>query len=369
MYYEFNDIICVDSHEDLSKWVLRIEFDREAMMSKHILMSDVEEAIKMNSQSEDAIQCIINDDNSSNLIMRIRVRSETEDENFLSFFKEFEKYVLDMTLKGIKGVKSIDVVEGHIIKYEPDGSYNSTKEWFLRTDGSNLTDAMLLDYIDTSRTYTNDIIETYEIFGIEGVRTKIAKELQAIFSDQGVNQRHINLLVDIMTQRGTIMQIDRHGINRAPDNGVMAKASFEEVTDIFIKASTFSELDNMSGVSSNIMFGQLVPSGTNMFELLLDEEKLMNFGLSEEEQTEFEPDELDEDMVQEELNEMYEDMDEDLEIEDDDFEFGYSLENVQEYNLGPIKKDDEEDVVKVVDNNGKKPVKKVIKKKTVIKEE
>ena len=366
LYYEFNDIICVDTHEDLSKWVLRIEFDREMMMSKNILMSDVEEAIKMNSQNEDSIQCIINDDNSSNLIMRIRVRSETEDENFLSFFKEFEKYILDITLKGVKGVNSVDIIEGNIIKYGPDGSYNNTKEWFLRTDGSNLTDTMLLNYINTSKTYTNNIIETYEIFGIEGVRSKIIKELQAIFSNEGVNQRHINLLVDIMTNRGTIMQIDRHGINRASDNGVITKASFEEVTDIFIKASTFSELDKMTGVSSNIMFGQLVPSGTNMFELLLDEEKLMNFGLSEEEQQEFEPDELDEDMVQEELNEMYEDMDEDLEIEDDDFEFGYSLENVQEYNLGPIKKEDEEeDVVKVVDNNGKKPIKKIIKKKNV----
>lgn len=360
LYYEFNDIVCADNHEDLSKWVLRIEFDREAMMSKNILMSDVEEAIKLNAHSEDAIQCIINDDNSSNLIMRVRVKSETEDENFLSFFKEFEKYIMDMTLKGIKGINAVDVVEGHIVKYNPDGSYNINKEWFLRTDGSNLTETMLMDNVNTTRTFTNDIIETYEIFGIEGVRAKIVKELFAIFSEQGVNQRHINLMVDIMTNRGIIMQIDRHGINRAPDNGVMTKASFEQVTDVFIKASIFNEVDKLTGVSANIMFGQLVPSGTNMFELLLDEEKLMNFGISEEEQQEFEQDELDEDVVQEELNEMYEDMDEELEIGDDDFEFGYSLENVQEYNLGPIKTEEESESVKVVDNT---VVKKIIKKK------
>jgi DNA-directed RNA polymerase beta' subunit len=360
LYYEFNDIVCADNHEDLSKWVLRIEFDREAMMSKNILMSDVEEAIKLNAHSEDAIQCIINDDNSSNLIMRVRVKSETEDENFLSFFKEFEKYIMDMTLKGIKGINAVDVVEGHIVKYNPDGSYTINKEWFLRTDGSNLTETMLMDNVNTTRTFTNDIIETYEIFGIEGVRAKIVKELFAIFSEQGVNQRHINLMVDIMTNRGIIMQIDRHGINRAPDNGVMTKASFEQVTDVFIKASIFNEVDKLTGVSANIMFGQLVPSGTNMFELLLDEEKLMNFGISEEEQQEFEQDELDEDVVQEELNEMYEDMDEELEIGDDDFEFGYSLENVQEYNLGPIKTEEESESVKVVDNT---VVKKIIKKK------
>ena len=362
LYYEFNDIICVDEHENLSQWVLRMEFDRESMMAKNILMSDIQNAILQHSQREDDIQCIISDDNSANLIMRIRVRSDEEDENFLSFFQDLEKHILDMTLRGIKGVKRANLVEGNIVKYDPDGNYKIEKEWFLNTDGSNLAEAMLLDYIDTNRSFTNDVIETHEIFGIEGVRVRIIKELEKIFSSAGVNKRHVSMLSDIMTYRGVIMQIDRHGINRSPDNGVLAKASFEEVTDQFLQAATFAERDNMEGVSGNIMFGQVAPAGTNMFDLLLDQEKLMDYGLDDEEQLEYVPDELDEDIVQDELNEMYEDMDDELEVNDEDFEFGYSLENVQEYNIGPMKTDEKkEDSLKVVDT-GKKTKKIKIKK-------
>ena len=37
----------------------------------------------------------------------------------------------------------------------------------------------------------------------------------------------------------------------------------------------FGELDNLQGVSSNIMMGQKINAGTNNCELLLDEEKLI----------------------------------------------------------------------------------------------
>jgi DNA-directed RNA polymerase beta' subunit len=361
LYNEFNELICVDNHDDLSKWVLRIEFDRENMMSKNILMMDIQEAILQNSQTEDDIQCIINDDNSSNLIMRVRIKSEMDDEYFLSFLKDLEKHILDMTLRGVRGIKSADLVEGNIVRYDPDGSYKIEKEWFLRTDGSNLNETLLLDYIDSTRSKTNDIVETYEIFGIEGVRFRIFDELDKLFSNEGINQRHINLLADIMTHRGVIMQIDRHGINRSPDNGVLAKASFEEVTDIFMKAAIFAENDKMNGVSANIMFGQPPLAGTNSFQLLLDEEKIINNSFIDDNLS-FEPDELDENTVQDEINKMYENIDDELMVYDSDFDFGYSLENIQEYNIGTIRKDNNKKIVNVVNKSPNKKIKIKIKK-------
>jgi len=94
--------------------------------------------------------------------------------------------------------------------------------------------------------------------------------------DYNVNYRHISLLGDIMTHRGVIMKIERHGINRSTERGPIAKATFEESTEILVKASTFGEKDKMGGVSSNIMFGQLPKVGTNAFELLFDESKFVN---------------------------------------------------------------------------------------------
>ena len=59
------------------------------------------------------------------------------------------------------------------------------------------------------------------------------------------------------------MSIDRFGINRG-NIGPLAKCSFEETTDQLFKASIFGEVDNLTGVSSNIMLGQLIKSGNFM---------------------------------------------------------------------------------------------------------
>ena len=65
------------------------------------------------------------------------------------------------------------------------------------------------------------------------------------------------------------------GINRG-DIGPLAKCSFEDTTDQLIKASIFGERDKLQGVSSNIMLGQVIPSGTGFCDIFLDEEQLLD---------------------------------------------------------------------------------------------
>ena len=82
----------------------------------------------------------------------------------------------------------------------------------------------------------------------------------------------INLLVDIMTNKGTLMSVDRHGINKS-DRGPLAKCSFEETPDIIAKAAIFGELDKIKSVSANIMVGQEPPIGTGSIDVIFDEEQ------------------------------------------------------------------------------------------------
>ena len=60
---------------ELSSWILRFEFDRDIMMRKNIYMIDIQEIILEHCPSaNDSIQCTISDDNSGNLIMRMRIK-------------------------------------------------------------------------------------------------------------------------------------------------------------------------------------------------------------------------------------------------------------------------------------------------------
>jgi len=275
-YQEFADAIGIPvcPTDQTSNWILRVVFNKEKMMNKNIYLSDIQDVIQRNSV-EDDIVCIFSDDNAKELMMRIRIREDSHDGDYLEFLQELEKILMGITIRGIPNVEQVEPSMRKKIVYRDDGSYNQTTEWYLQTIGVNLLDVLMNDKIDSNRTLSNDIHEINEIFGIEATRAIIIRELMKM-QDYEVNYRHLSLLGDIMTHRGIIMPIERHGINRSGERGAIAKATFEESTEILVKASTFAEKDKMGGVSANVMFGQLPRVGTNSFDILFDEVKFFN---------------------------------------------------------------------------------------------
>ena len=286
IYQEFAELMGVSQcpDDELSHWVLRIVFNKEKMMNKNIYLSDIQEVIARNSV-EDDIQCTFSDDNAKELMMRIRVREDSYDGDYLAFLQELEKILMGITIQGIPNIEKVIPQMMKKLAYSADGTYNQSTEWYLWTVGVNLVDVLMNENVDSTRTLSNDINEITEIFGIEATRNIILRELLKM-PDYPVNYRHISLLGDIMTHRGVIMKIERHGINRSGERGPIAKATFEESLEILVKASTFGEKDKMGGVSANIMFGQLPKVGTNSFELLFDEGKFITElkGIREKEQ-------------------------------------------------------------------------------------
>ena len=144
------------------------------------------------------------------------------------------------------------------------------------------------EYINENKCYSNNVIEIYEILGIEAAREILMKEIIEVVehASEYINIRHILLLCDSMTSKGELISINRQGIKKS-DIGPLAKSSFEDTTDQLIKSSIFSEIDNLTGVSSNIMMGQIINSGTGYSDILLDENQLLSqlsqTGIPEEE--------------------------------------------------------------------------------------
>jgi DNA-directed RNA polymerase II subunit RPB1 len=148
----------------------------------------------------------------------------------------------------------------------------------LDTDGTNLLETLALDYVDKKRTFSNDIVETYNVLGIEAARQSIMNELVDVIEFDGtyINYHHFSILCDRMTFSYKMISIFRHGINN--DNiGPIAKASFEETPEMFLKAARHGELDTFRGVSANIMCGQEGYYGTNSFQVVLDVEEMAKF--------------------------------------------------------------------------------------------
>ena len=264
-----------------SPWLFRLELDRAKMLDKRLTMADV--AGKISETFSNDMFIIWSEDNADKLIIRCRIlrdEKQMQDEEFMAeedvFLRNLENHMLDsISLRGIPGISRVFMMEGRRTYEQEDGSYGIRKEWQLETDGIHLAQALTVENVDPVRTYSNSFVEVLQVMGIEATRAALLKELRAVIEFDGskVNYRHLALLADVMTSRGHLMAITRHGINRA-DTGALMRASFEETVEILMDAAAAGELDDCRGVSENIMLGQLAPLGTGEFDTLLDEKML-----------------------------------------------------------------------------------------------
>ena len=255
-------------------WLIRLEFDKEAMMRFHLDMIQIHNKL-LDFYKEDVIVCKFNDDNADKLIFRIKLVAVDDDDDMFTRIKALEHNILEkIMIKGTEGIENAGMEKKDVYLYDPiSAGFIKKHEYVVYTDGSNFKELLTNDNIDAPNLYTNNVNEILEVLGIEAARQAQFNEIMGVMESVTVNYRHVALLVDMQTNRGNILSVDRHGINRG-DIGPLAKCSFEESTDKLIKAGIFAEYDKINGVSANIMLGAMVPAGTGDVQLVIDEDML-----------------------------------------------------------------------------------------------
>ena len=257
-----------------SPWIMRLELDPLQMASRSVLdMDKIATAVRANKVLH-VFDCISSDTNAqSKLILRITFGADVA-KNVLSL-RFIEDKLLDTVLAGVDGIGRVfhDEKSDELI-YDPRvGGYVKTKQFVLATEGTNLLDLFMLQNVDPTKTFSNDIFEVLDVFGIETARIAMFEELMEVFKKEYINYRHPCVLMDAMTYHGYLIAINRYGMAKL-DNGVLAKASFEQTSDVLFKAAVSGEFDTMRGVSANIMFGQKPPCGTGFVDILIDEARM-----------------------------------------------------------------------------------------------
>jgi DNA-directed RNA polymerase II subunit RPB1 len=190
--------------------------------------------------------------------------------------RNFQEALLNnIVLRGINGIDNVNPrkLKNHVIRDE--GKYVAKDVWILDTTGTNMMEVLAMDFIDSSRTYSNDIKEIFDVLGIEAARQILYNEFYEVMEFSGVyiNYHHLSLLCDRMTSTKNMVSIFRSGILN-DDIGPLSKATFEVHTEVLLDASRHADFDHMRGVSANVMMGQMGVFGTGSFQLVLDMEKM-----------------------------------------------------------------------------------------------
>ena len=272
------DLMSTEEIKDVwSKWILRLELNREEMFNRNISIQEVVSVIK--TQFNDDINIVYSDYNSDKLVMRIRL-SDKKDKDTASQLDDFtnlkkfqNKLLNNIVIRGLPGIKAVTFRNDKQYVENIDGKYEQVEQFVLDTDGSNFIKVMNHPAVDGTKLYSTNVWDVYEVLGIEATRAILFNEIHGLFESVGVNYRHLCLLCDVITRFGRLMSIDRYGINKN-DIGTLAKASFEETEKILLKAALFGEVDPVTGVSANIMMGQPIRGGTAFSQILMDDQML-----------------------------------------------------------------------------------------------
>jgi DNA-directed RNA polymerase subunit A" len=123
--------------------------------------------------------------------------------------------------------------------------------------------------VDMTRSTTNNVNEIFEVFGIEAARNSIIKEATDTLREQGltVDVRHIMLVSDIMSVDGEVKPIGRHGIS-GEKASVLARAAFEVTVNHLLDAGVRGDVDELRGVTENVIVGQPIRLGTGNVKLM-----------------------------------------------------------------------------------------------------
>ncbi|KAH8042081.1 hypothetical protein HPB51_021165 [Rhipicephalus microplus] len=163
----------------------------------------------------------------------------------------------------IKGIPSSSRAVIHA-----DDSHGSTK-YRLLVEGDGLRDVIATYGVEGIKTSSNNTSEVEKTLGIEAARATIIREIATTMQSHGisVDRRHLMLLADLMTFRGEVLGITRHGLARMKESALML-ASFEKTADHLFDAAYYGQTDEISGVSESIILGVPMSIGTGFFDLV-----------------------------------------------------------------------------------------------------
>lgn len=186
-------------------------------------------------------------------VLNIKIKSKEESLNEIYKLKEKLKIVF---VRGVKGIKQVLPVK-------------RGEEFIIITAGSNFKEILDMDFVDSTRTITNDVFDAAKVLGIEAARQLIISEVYKVIENQGLNVdiRHIMLVADTMCNSGAVEGITRYGVVRKKSS-VLARASFETPLKHLVNSALIGEEDLLTSVVENVMLNQPVPVGTGLPDLI-----------------------------------------------------------------------------------------------------
>ena len=264
---EADNILGCSVPDHSSNLIVRIELLQEVMRSRHLTPTIVRRILSERLMGRALVSS--SEANSLDWIIRIRFHHLKD---MIAHGNLASEHEATLCHRALNVLLDTVVISGHpkITGANASEEANSKGCHVVHAYGNVLLDASASEAVDWERSTSNDMWEVYHTLGIEAAAHVIFEQMKAVVAFDGtyVDDRHILLIVDNICRGGSIMPLNRHGINKTDSTSPLMRCSFEETMDVLCEAAGFAQSENARGVSTSIMTGQLANMGTGACEVL-----------------------------------------------------------------------------------------------------
>ena len=227
---------------------IKLHFNPNRLRERAITIEEIDEVLQSNKKFKNEVQ-------GNTIVLTLVEESDAPTVIII------RNKVLNTTVKGVPDIERVTLVQ-------------KDNEWVIQTTGSNIAKVFEVKGIDKKNVRTNNVFEIAGTLGIEAARNALINELNTTLDDQGleVDIRYIMLVSDLMCSKGYMQQIGRHGI-AGTKASVLARAAFEITVPTIARAALGGEVEQLKGVTENVIVGSTIPIGSGTVDLYMQVSK------------------------------------------------------------------------------------------------
>ncbi len=238
----------IDDIETNYSTEIKLHFNPHRLRERAITVEEIDEVLQSNKKFKNEVQ-------GNTIVLTLVEESDAPTVIII------RNKILNTTVKGVPDIERVTLVQ-------------KDNEWVIQTTGSNIAKVFEVKGIDKKNVRTNNVFEIAGTLGIEAARNALINELNTTLDDQGleVDIRYIMLVSDLMCSKGYMQQIGRHGIagNKA---SVLARAAFEITVPTIARAALGGEVEQLKGITENVIVGSTIPIGSGTVDLYMQVSK------------------------------------------------------------------------------------------------
>lgn len=264
---QINSMSVISAPSDLTPWCIRFGISREELIQRSLSLRMI--VSRLNEEHSDEAYFVASPEIHDNLFVRCYLRQDTSKRNS-NFFKSYVLPFIDTcnstTIRGISGIIRTEVISTNKTYIDKSGAIATKKIYNIITNGSNLSEVLQNKYIDGQTSYTNNLYEVYDLFGIEAYKTRFISELCHVVG----KSLHNTIYASELCSLGVPSSLNSTGLSARDKNNSLLKIAFQKVLQNLQQAALNNNVSAVDGCSSNTILGICSKLGSTYNKVVRD---------------------------------------------------------------------------------------------------